>query len=307
MPGQTPPAELRAGCKINLFLDILERLENGYHTLRTLFIPLPEPADTLICLPREQEFTVRCETPGIDPLRNTLTKAYQLYAEASGFAPGLLVELKKGIPHGAGLGGGSADAAALLRYLQQHAGPAALSEAALNALAGRVGADVPFFLQDRPALAEGIGERLSSVDWAELPVSGMTLVLVCPDLRVSTAWAYTAWDEAENKEHTRTLTALPGEGTRAFRSSLTEPGENFSWLRNSLEPVVFAAHPELAALRAQLVQRGAAATLMSGSGSSVFGLFRDRNTALEAATAFAFEKKRVFMHDFPVQRPGADL
>ncbi len=302
MPGQAPLAELRAGCKINLFLDVLERLENGYHTLRTLFIPLPEPADTLVCLPREQGFTVHCETPGIALNDNTLTKAYRLYAEASGFAPGLLLELKKGIPHGAGLGGGSADAAVLLLYLQEHAGPLALSREALNALAARVGADVPFFLQDKPALAQGIGEQLSPVDWIDAPVGGMTLVLVCPKIQVSTAWAYAAWDEAQNKAQMSTLTALPGEGTRAFHSSLAEPGKNFSWLRNNLEPVVFAAHPELAVLRAQLLQRGAAAALMSGSGSSVFGLFRDRNAALEAATTFAFEEERVFMHDFPVQR-----
>ena len=311
--GQTPsvkPAELHTGCKINLFLDVLDRLENGYHTLRTLLIPLSDPSDTLICLPQERGITVRCTTPGIDPAENTLTKAYALYAEAGAFSPGLSIELRKGIPHSAGLGGGSADAAALLLYLQQCAGPSALSGGALSVVAAQVGADVPFFLRNKPALGQGIGEKLTPLAWNELPVNGLSLVLVCPNIRVSTDWAYAAWDKAQT-----TLTAPARKGTRAFRAPLITPGfapgltsgakpdTDFSWLRNSLEPMVFAAHPELADLRARFLQRGAAAALMSGSGASVFGLFRSRGTALEAAKDFAYEGERVFMHDFPVHRP----
>ncbi len=109
---------LRAGCKVNLYLRITGVRPDGYHELDTLFLPLPEPCDLLHVTPRSgQGIAFSCTEPDVDPARNTVTAAYEDFATATGFRPGLAVHLEKGIPHGAGLGGGSADAAALLRHL----------------------------------------------------------------------------------------------------------------------------------------------------------------------------------------------
>ena len=270
---------VRATGKINLFLFITGRLPNGYHELETLFVPLPGPADTLVFRSgvRERGLLVRCDTLGIDPGRNTLTRAYDLYAEASGFAPAVDVELVKGIPHGAGLGGGSADGAAVLLWLQRHA-PQPLPEETMTALAARVGADVPFFLRGRPCLAEGIGEKLSE---AESGVEGMSCVLVCPHVHVDTAWAYAAWD-AEMMSFSLT------EKTKADKNNRSSCQSFYGM--NDFEPVVFAAYPLLSSLKGRLVEEGADVAGMSGSGSALFGLFRDSARAAQAASALRREK-----------------
>lgn len=295
MPDYTRPAELKAGCKINLFLNILERLPSGYHSLETLFIPLSEPADILSCVPQESGFEVQCEAWDVDQNNNTLTKAYSLYAQESGFAPGLCVKLTKHIPTGAGLGGGSSDAAALLRYLQQNAGQKAISPESLLRIATQVGADVPFFLQDGPAIGHGIGEQLSPVPWSKLPLAGLTLLLVCPTTKVSTPKAYALWDAAQAKVQQNTLTEARPEGSSALRSGC----ELSTLVHNDFEQVIFAEYPSLARLRERLLAHGATAAGMSGSGSGIFALFANHATAFEMAAELAFGGERAFLHDFP--------
>lgn len=265
---------VRTGGKINLFLFITGKLPNGYHTLRTLFMPLPGPEDVLVFRKAERGtgLLVHCDTPGIDNAHNTLTKAYLLYMEATGFAPAVDVTLVKAIPHGAGLGGGSADGAQMLLWLQRHA-PSPLSEAELIALAARVGADVPFFLKGKPCLAEGIGERLTEV---ESGVEGMSCVLVCPRVHVNTAWAYAAWD-AERASFSLTAETKADKNNRSSCQSF--------YGMNDFEPVVFAEFPVLSALKMQLLREGADITGMSGSGSALFGLFRSSERAAQAADA----------------------
>ena len=271
---------VHTGCKINLFLFITGRLPNGYHELSTLFLPVPQPQDTLVLSPadRDSGIRVRCSVEGIDAEHNTLTRAYELYAQASNFAPAVDVELFKGIPHGAGLGGGSADGAQVLLWLQRHA-PRPLPEDRLYALAARVGADVPFFLRNRPCLAEGIGDRLSEV---KSGVEGWSCVLLCPRVKVSTAWAYAAWD-AERASFSLTEKRKADKNNRSSCQSF--------YGMNDFEPVVFAAHPSLAALKARLAECGADIAGMSGSGSTLFGLFRDSGRAAQAAEALRKEKE----------------
>ncbi|HJD97282.1 4-(cytidine 5'-diphospho)-2-C-methyl-D-erythritol kinase [Mailhella massiliensis] len=274
-----------AAGKINLFLFITGKLPSGYHELETLFMPLPGPQDILVFRPasRDSGIAVSCTTPGIDLEKNTLTRAYGLYVEATGFAPAVDVELVKKIPHGAGLGGGSADGAQVLLWLQRHA-PEPLPEEKLLPIAARVGADVPFFLKGVPCLAQGIGERLFPV---ESGVRGMSCVLVCPHVHVDTAWAYAAWD-AERASFSLT------EKTKADKNNRSSYQSFYG--RNDFEPVVFAAHPELAALKMQLLQEGADIAGMSGSGSALFGLFRDPVCAAQGAAALqkGQEKAQVF-------------
>ena len=265
---------VRTGGKINLYLFITGRRENGYHELDTLFVRLPEPLDTLVFRPAQRESGIRvmCDTPGIDLEKNTLTKSYELYARATGFAPAVDIELTKGIPHGAGLGGGSADGAEVLAWLQRH-NPEPLEELELNALAAKVGADVPFFLARGARFAEGIGDILYP---AEDGIGDWYCVLVCPQVHVNTAWAYAAWD-AENPSFSLTEKKKADKYNRSSYQCF--------YGMNDFEPAVFAANPVLAELKTQLIQAGAETAGMSGSGSALFGLFCDRERAAQAAEA----------------------
>lgn len=325
MPAFAPPvAVLRAGCKINLYLRVGDRLPNGYHELETLFIPLAEPHDTLEVFRGDngtagashgeaqgrQAIRVEFSMPGIDPERNTLTKAFAWYAAKTGFAPALAVRVKKGIPHGAGLGGGSADAAALLRYLQEEApkaGHAPLAREELLESSAAVGADVPFFLLNGAAKATGVGEKLVPVP---NPCAGYFLVLVCPAVPVSTAWAFAALDEhrygAENAKAADGSFPRPDGGKGKIEKidvhGLTSTGHQATYdfacalpPGNDFEDLVFARLPELARLRARLCEAGAELARMSGTGSSIFALFREESTAKAAAKALASNDWTVYM------------
>ncbi len=281
---------LRAGCKVNLFLNITGRRPDGYHTLETLFLPLPEPYDLLEIDTRSGSGLVfYCDDTDLSGPDNTVRKAYERYAAATGFAPSLAVTLRKGIPHGAGLGGGSADAGVFLRHLNELApqhGCSGLDDAALLALAAGIGADVPFFLLNRPALATGVGDALTPV---EPPLPGWRLVLVCPPVRVNTAWAFRAWDEKK--------TILPSAETLTRAGDTdTNPLVHGWHVENSFEPVVFAAYPQLSQIVAKFRTMKATAAAMSGSGSSLFGLFQSAEAAQKAVTAFQREGLRVFHH-----------
>ncbi len=286
------PVLLRAGCKINLYLDILGRRADGYHELDTLFYPLPAPFDTLTVSPGTDGSGLRieCERADLCTQDNTLHKAWRLFAEATGYAPDLHVHLEKGIPDGAGLGGGSADAAALLSHLNDGAGPAGLDAGQLNALAARIGADVPFFLRNVPARATGIGEHLVPHD---VNLAGFTLVLACPPEHVSTPWAFSAWD----REHTamEAPTATPDRLTSSVHT-YTRPSSRALWLFNSFESVVFAAFPKLRAYKGSLIRHGSAAAVMSGSGASLFALYRETEKALKASAALREMGVQTFIH-----------
>lgn len=319
----SPVAVLRVGCKINLYLRVGGRLPNGYHELETLFVPLSEPHDTLEVFRGDdapgashgeaqgrQGIRVEFSVPGIDPERNTLTKAYAWHTARTGFAPALAVRVQKGIPHGAGLGGGSADAAALLRYLQQEAskaGHAPLAREELLEGSAVVGADVPFFLLDGAAKATGVGEKLVPVP---NPCAGYFLVLVCPNVPVSTAWAFAALDElrygAESAGTADGPFPCSGDGEGKFEKidahGLTSTGHQATYdfacappPGNDFEDLVFARLPELARLRARLCEAGAELARMSGTGSSLFALFREESTAGATAKALASHGWTVYM------------
>ncbi len=275
--------EVFVGGKINLFLRINGRRDDGYHELSTFFIPLPGPLDRLVFSPadRGSGIGVICNERYIDPEKNTLTKAYALYAEASGFAPAVDVGLYKGIPSGAGLGGGSADGAAVLAWLQRH-NPLPLEKAGLIGLAARVGADVPFFLENVPCLAEGTGEKLTPFAHG---LDGYACVLLCPDIHVDTAWAYRAWDERG------TSFSLTG---RQKTDKDIRPSCRGLYGMNDFESVVFSAWPELSAWKAGLIGEGAEIAGLSGSGSALYGLFSGIQDAERAAVRLKGKGAAVF-------------
>ena len=289
---------LTAGCKVNLGLHVVGVRADGYHELDSLFYPLPTPCDHLeIRETGRQGIVLRCDEPGVNPEHNTLTRAYAAFVKETGGAPGIAVHLRKGIPLGSGLGGGSSDAASLLLWLNERA-DLPLDAAGLARTALAVGADAPFFLYNQPCRVQGIGEILTPMDY---DFSGLRLVLVCPEIHVDTAWACARYDalfpHADRTAAQNSLTKSPCEANGTFLSG----AGNATWsvwdIRNDLEAAVFPQYPQLAAIKADLLRLGADTACMSGSGSSVLGLFSRAAAAKaeDAAAALRAEKRHVYL------------
>ena len=296
---------LRSGCKINLYLRIGERLADGYHRIESLFMPLRDPYDILEVRQgkthsqgiRTSFFIMqhgsRLPCRFINTECNTLTRAYAWYADQTGFSPSLDISIVKDVPTGGGLGGGSANAAALLRHLNSEAlrlGLNGLEEDALMAGAKAVGADVPFFLLNRLSYVSGIGEVVRPLD---VPLPGRSLLLVCPPLSVSTAWAFSALDAAreKNKKFLSAENSLTSQGHQATNSPLV------GWIQagNDFEEIVFARYPLLCRLKQELLAHGAALARMSGTGASMFAFFQDNAVAKKTAEKIANDGVRVYI------------
>lgn len=291
--------------KINLYLKIGAKRPNGYHEVDTLFLPLPGPCDVLTFQPGQAK-RVQCSTspqlfltstaPWLSLKKNTLRSAYELYAAASGFAPNVGIHIEKNIPAGAGLGGGSANAACVLEYLQQN-NPHALTQEQVHHIAAQVGADVPFFLIKKPCFARGIGEILQE---CKIQLDGLFLLLVCPCLAVSTPWAYHAWDEWAQGKSVAGFTAKDSltRSVHVYKSNRSCT-ELLCWLENDFEVPVFAAYKQVEALKRLLLQTGAQMAAMSGSGSALFGLFRERKKAEQAALLIAEQAATLVKEEQP--------
>lgn len=286
----TTPATLIAPAKINLHLEILGLRDDGYHELRTLFYPIDMPCDLIKIEPSTDEhFYIRCpEKPELETTSNLLYKAWKAFGVNTGFQPGIFVTLTKRIPMGGGLGGGSSDAAALLKWLNSEAGEAALPHEDLITLAASLGADVPFFLMDGPAWAGGIGEILEP---ATVDLVDKTLVIVCPDIHVDTPWAFKAWDEKNDSPRApQTLTSQSSETKKP--SPVSTPG-----LTNDFEPIIFEKHPRLREIKEKLLEFGAEHAAMSGSGAALFGIFPTRDKGMSAVQALENNGIEIFTVD----------
>ncbi len=252
--------------KINLGLNVVERRADGYHNLETVFMPLPGLHDALEVTVMDEQFpsAVDCDLKVTnvaiegDEQKNLVVRAYRLLKEEFPAMPRVHAHLYKVIPTQAGMGGGSSDCAAMLTLLNTMFG-LGLTEQQLIDRAARLGADCPFFIIGRPAYAEGIGERLQPV---ELNISGLSIVVVRPDIPVPTKEAFSLIKPHYPKKNCRDVVAQP---IATWRSDLV----------NDFETSVFALHPEIAAIKERLYELGAVYAAMSGSGSAVFGLFRE--------------------------------
>lgn len=264
---------LRTGCKINLYLNILSRRKDGYHLLDSVFYPLPRPADSLDIMEiGGSGLNLKCYPPELENPRNILHKVYNLFARATGFRPGLKIYLHKKVPAGAGLGGGSANAAALFQILNRMAGSRRLDQPSLVSLATEAGADVPFFFSGRPARVRGTGEKISPLS---VDLKGLIMLLICPEIHVDTAWAYRQWDESAENLYSRLSHSL----TRAPATDKDSPLEEQLVLSNSFEKVIFRSFPEIRNIKTSMLENGATACVMSGSGSSLSAFFRDEACA----------------------------
>ena len=289
---------LRSGCKINLFLKIGAKEKNGLHKISSLFLPLAEPAD-LLCIEGRSgnEFEFICPIERLNNNDNLVCRAWQVYAKASGFRPGLRVSLLKNVPWGAGLGGGSGNAAAMLAWLNSVA-PRPLSDGKMLELGRSLGSDVPFFLRNVPALVEGTGNLVKEACLAD---KNFFILLVWPEIEISTAWAYAEFDKfcaANGREK-----SLTKHGFRNKNLVFTVPGEEgleiSQILENDFEEPVFAAWPTLLELKGKMQARGATYSGMSGSGSTIFGIFEDIYRARKAWTEFSGHYEHVFLAQYP--------
>ncbi len=255
---------LLAPAKINLGLWVGRKRPDGYHEIVTLMVPL-EFGDRIKIT--KQAKGIRLRTTGIRlniPANDNLAhRAAELFFAAAKIERGCSITINKRIPPGSGLGGGSADAAAVLiglNRLYHHP----LNRKKLRDLALKLGSDVPFFIKGVPCVARGRGERLRPVLLPRLLV-----LLYCPDFSVSTSWAYQQLDHLRRK-----LTPPPlSPKILCLRLRRKELAGLAGKIHNSFEPVVFARHPELAQIKELLLSRGAYAASLSGSGSTVYGLF----------------------------------
>ncbi|MBQ3698731.1 MAG: 4-(cytidine 5'-diphospho)-2-C-methyl-D-erythritol kinase [Prevotella sp.] len=256
--------------KINLGLNVVAKRADGYHDLQTVFYPVPLK-DALEVQPIGDGFpsTVDCdlkvtfaatnaETLLGDEQRNLVVRAYGLLKEDFPTLPRLHVHLWKGIPTQAGMGGGSSDCAYMIRLLNEGFG-LGLSDGQMTGYAARLGADCAFFIKSTPCYAEGIGERLEPVS---LDLKGWYIGVVRPDIPVSTREAFSLIRPHYPELCCREVTAQPVE---SWRGALT----------NDFEESVFALHPELGEVKERLYKMGATYAAMSGSGSALFGLFRE--------------------------------
>ncbi|MBO3700473.1 4-(cytidine 5'-diphospho)-2-C-methyl-D-erythritol kinase [Fabibacter sp. E12] len=263
--------------KINLGLQITGRLSNGYHTINTGIYPIPL-RDVLEAIPsKKTSFESSGTTIPGNPKDNLILKAYKLLKKDY-HLPELTIHLLKSIPMGAGLGGGSADASFMLNMLNEEF-QLFLDDSILEEYAAQLGSDCPFFIRNQPAIATGTGTDVQPID---LDLSGYHLLVLNPGIHISTKDAYAG--------------TSPAPPSYDLKSTIESKDFDF-WkktLANDFEKSVFQQYPELGGIKAKLYDSGALYAAMSGSGSTLFGIFS------RPADATDFEETANFIKAMPL-------
>lgn len=267
---------VRAHAKINLYLDVVGKREDGYHNLETIFHSIGLHDDVIISKQETKDITVHCEHPRVPcDSRNLAYQAVQLLSDAVGGIGGISIDIHKRIPVAAGLAGGSANAAAVLHGVNEFLG-LGFTQETLMRFGAQLGADVPFCLHGGAALGQGIGDQLTRLP--ALP--DLPLILLNPGIEISTAAIF--------KKLKFPLTKHEKDGiivtTYIEKGDVLSIGEN---LYNLLELPVFSEHPEIAALKTELsMQSGCCGALMSGSGATLFAMMHDSEAARQSESHF---------------------
>lgn len=244
--------------KINLGLNILDKRADGFHNLETVFYPI-NLCDALEIVESETgEFSFTQTGILLDcaPEKNLCFKAYQLMKNHFPELPAVKVHLHKSIPTGAGMGGGSSDGAYMIKALESKFHLTIPDSIRLN-LALELGSDCPFFLQNEPALAFGRGEILSPIPQI---LKGYHILIVNPGIHINTGWAFKELQTNRSGNSLSNLAEIP-------------LGDWNKWVKNDFEYPVFHHYPEIASIKASLYESGAIFSALSGSGSTVFGIF----------------------------------
>lgn len=247
-------------CKINLGLHIIGKRDDGFHNLETVFYPIFFK-DALELIPNTKnkndiEFTVTGLAVDGKPEDNICVKAYHLLKKDFPQIPAVKIHLHKTIPLGAGLGGGSADAAFMLKLLNEIFNLNLSTPQLLN-YALQLGSDCPFFINNKPCFATGRGEILEE---AAVDLSAYKIILINPGIHINTGWAFS--------------NITPAPSKKSINKIIQQPIETWKDdLQNDFETPVFAAHPQIKKIKEDLYNQGAVYAAMSGSGSTVFGIF----------------------------------
>ena len=261
--------QIKAPAKINLGLRILGRRKDGYHELLSIMVPISLFDNLYLSSSARAGTRLDCQGRGDLPAdtRNLAFRAAQSFQEKTGIREGLHIRLIKNIPIAAGLGGGSSDAAATLLALNDMYGhPLKIEE--LHQLALELGADVPFFLYSRPALARGIGEILDPIEnWVK-----NWYVTITPPLQISTVWVYSQLN----------LELTSNTDEYIFSLFNTKSIDISQVLVNDLEQVTLNRFPVIDTIKKRLADAGAEGAIMSGSGPTVFGIFSTKERAQKA-------------------------
>ena len=248
-------------CKINLGLHILRKRTDGYHDLQTVFFPVGLLDALEVIQVNNQKEPIHYSHSGLpvagEVTNNLCVKAFSLLKKDFPQIPSSLLHLHKNIPLGAGLGGGSSDGAhTLLLFNQLY--QLNLSQDQLINYALALGSDCPFFIINKPCLAEGRGEKLTPI---ALDLSAFDLVMINPGIHINTGWAFSR--------------LTPSDDRASLVDIIQEPVENWkSLLKNDFEEPVYNAHPAIESIKEKLYNEGALYASLSGSGSTVYGLFK---------------------------------
>jgi len=248
--------------KVNLYLEVLGRRPDGYHEIQTLMhrVDLFDEVEMNLGGPGIRGVSEGEEVP--PGMENLACRAAQFFFEKFNIPGGLQIRLKKRIPVAAGLGGGSSNAATVLLGLNQLLRVEG-DEERLMALGAEIGADVPFFIFQKPALARGRGEKLAAVTLPE----PLWFLMLIPPFRISTAWAYETFDR---------LGIRKKEPVKVIKEAYSEIEDLLPVMKNDLELAALSKYPQMAQMKEELMARGAKGTLMTGSGPVIFGLFSEK-------------------------------
>jgi 4-diphosphocytidyl-2-C-methyl-D-erythritol kinase len=259
--------------KINIGLNIIEKRADGFHNIESVMVPLKgilcdalEITSSPTLLPREKGVTAKLITSGImipgNAEDNLCIKAYQLIKKDYPQVPPIEIHLLKAIPIGAGLGGGSADAAFFIRLLNDTF-ELGISWGEMHHYARQLGSDCSFFVSNKPAFAEEKGDKFESIN---LDLSGYHIAVVYPDIHINTAKAYSDLDKAEGRRQ---------KANGRLEDLIQLPIQKWKkTIRNDFEDSVFPKYPEIKKIKEKLYSLGAIYASMSGSGSAVYGIFK---------------------------------
>lgn len=275
---------VKAPAKVNTILRVVRLREDGYHDLEMVMVPLSLCDEIeLREIPSGIDLVVDgAKDAGMAAEKNLAWRAARALQDATGVGKGVRIELAKRIPVAAGLGGGSSDAAAVIRGLNELWG-LNMPVDKLCDIGGRLGADVPFFCHASPAYVEGIGDRVSVYDI----FPKLAFLLINPGFAVSTPWVYKQWDLQLTHN-------TPGATVRPLFQVFSDVIVS---LHNDLERVTIPAHPEIEVIKDALMDVGASGVLMSGSGPTVFGIFEDGSARDEASRRLDGSKWRIIAAD----------
>ncbi|MBI4649604.1 MAG: 4-(cytidine 5'-diphospho)-2-C-methyl-D-erythritol kinase [Bacteroidia bacterium] len=248
--------------KINLGLNILEKRSDGFHNIETIFYPVGL-SDILEILPcpdtsKSSSLTITGKAIQGSVSENLCFKVYNILKNDFNI-PSATMFLHKIIPVGSGLGGGSSDAAFTVKLLNTLFN-IGLDEVQMINYASKIGSDCAFFIKNRPCFATGRGDMLEDI---KLNLNAYFILLICPEIHVSTAWAYSQIKPAKHITPLKNILSLPVEQWKIL-------------VKNDFEKIVFKKYPELKKIKEQLYEMGAVFASMSGSGSAIYGLFKEK-------------------------------